>query len=419
MKKNYLFLFLFIIFVTLGRVLFPFGDEPDYEIRTDRLSKETSAFFKSEIVQNLILGMIDKGISQSYHDFYSSRNSDVPHFYTVVHGCNVNEVNSSIGLWHNINLKCIEMNFDYMFSRIALTFVFASPLLFIIFFRKFVYRITMSYKVESPSEWDRKIDSILLSLIFPGMIYFLGLISLEAFFISLSLFVFLFWRRYLILFFIFYFLYKVDDGNFVVVSIFAVMLTLFEYVYKRLGMSLLLLFSSLLILTAYFFGVGLLEVLAGYFPDSKFSSIYQNIALGDISNKYPLFLRPVVVFMSFVFATPSGIKSIVIYLVFICLLIVYFVKIYKGSYIRADDKGIRVIEKELPRFNHLVGVVSALTFIFCLSYTIPSHSYAKYLMFLLPFLTYSLLYYFRFIQILKVFSFMTLFLFINLTLYTF
>ena len=357
--------FIFLVLLSVGRIIFPFGDEPDFEVRVDRLVA------------------LEK-ISFNFHEY----------------GCKITSGPESIH--SNISSECIELNLKYFFERLGLSFLWISPLIFFIIFQKKLYFLTRSYKKITTVEWKRRVDALSLTLLLPSVIYTLGWFSQEVVVTLLSFFVFIFWGRVFLILPLLLFIYTLDNGNGVVVIFFSLILLFYSFLqelrYKRY---LLFGFTIISITLVYFLGQVFLEYLSGISYFQKISEIQHALDNGQYYKNYPLILRPVITFISLIFMTATGVKSIVLFIIAIIAIIAALVRLTRVS----------------GNNSSLVFILSILVTIFLITLTIPTHAYAKYYIFLIPFFVYTLLQVYTREVLLYFFTFLTIVTYLNIIIF--
>ena len=263
-------------------------------------------------------------------------------------------------------------------------------------------------------EWKKRLNAVALSTIFPGMHYALGYLSKEAITLVVSLLIFIFFGRYLIMSVLLLTLFLIDDGNFIVVLLSLLLYLLFFVVYRLTNRRVLIITFASIILLAYFFGDALLDLLAENGNYEKLSDILSNNP--SLFDKYPKILRPVITLLSGIFMTPTGVNSILIYV--FSLLFSVFLFFRWGNYFSMNvsyklNKDFSLNGDLIPMVAFLVSITTVLVLVF----SVPTHSWAKYYMFLLPFLIYVFLGLVSEATLFYFFIFLNIVLFINLIFY--
>lgn len=385
----------FILLSYLARFVLPRGDEPDWGYRSKILADGEGSLF-----------------------------SPYTHFQTLVDRIDTNsflcEGSSNLMLlWMHIDSICSD-SVSQVFFRLSLTILAVAPVFLLITFRRHVFYINPDESfllTSAKSQMEARLNAISLSLLFPGMVYYLGLFAEEQFFISLALMSFAFKDSRILFSIILLILFNIDSGNFIVFAGFFIFQYLFLCFYKRLGAFIFWILLLVLFLCSFVFGfslvdyIGLGAILEYIIPGSgdKILSISKVLIDEGLVDKYPLYLRPVITFMSFVLFTPSGIKSIFSFL-FVAALLIVGITIYLRKY-----KYLHPVAR-LDGIKFFILPIFYVTFIVIL---IPNYANAKYYMFILPMIIYSLLHVFRVHSLLFVFFGLSFFTFGSVSLYYF
>ena len=344
---------LFIIFSFFGRILYPFGDEPDFTVRAPRVLNGEHPLWSPYYI---------------FHDFLQN--------LTTVSSCKIKA--SPLSLWATIEHTTCTESLEQILIRFFLTILIVSPLLYAIIFRKsFVKLMKILQFKKNNIEWNNRLDTLSLTLIFPSITYFLGIFADEQFVLVLSLMIFLFWESPIIVLGLLSMIMYLDLGNSIVVLAFTIFAIFFRFLQKKMSVK----FSIFTMLSVIFFALILGYTILTYveqipFLASKAGSMY-NKALG-FKNKYPIFVRPIITFMSGTFMTPSGVKVVPIYIIYGFLLLASFRKIYSRYHL---------LEK-----NKIILFYTAFTTILFFIFLFPDYSFAKYYVFLIPFIFSPLLY---------------------------
>ena len=226
-------------------------------------------------------------------------------------------------------------------------------------------------------------QSVALSFIFPGFVYHSSLFSIEQVTLMLSvLLVFnLFNRRYYYSVIILALSYALDSGNtqVVLVLIFYVLISMF--IYKKLGSFVFILFTLISMVIAYIGSTIILNFVASY--SDRIARIVLDYAEFDW-NKWPLYLRPVMTFMSYNLMPPSMAKHPLLYIFVLSGIFYTFFKHYNSS----------VLNK--VNFEYVVIPLALFAGISIIVFLLPGFNNAKYYIFSLPLFINSFLQYFSF-----------------------
>lgn len=238
----------------------------------------------------------------------------------------------------------------------------------------------------------KKYTAILLSCLFPSMIYYTGVAAEEQIALFISLFIIFFINRPLFLLVLVYFTYQVEVGSTIVITLFIVTYLSLSWLESKFSLRLSEFISIAAMCVCLAFGISLLSLLF-YIPmvGEKMQSIhyaYTMTSYADVTNKYPIFFRPVITFLSATFMTSDGVKAIVLYPIAAYVLYVL----------------LKVSRRNEDKHNYIL-LLSVLTFATCTLFVLPGYSNAKYYIFTLPFIFKVALDYFGFY---KVFSFSVL-----------
>ncbi|MBT5398944.1 hypothetical protein HOL24_00220 [bacterium] len=368
----------FLLFIIMGKIFFPFGDEPDFDRRVDRLYNDSAlSFFLNDEAESELLNL---------KCTQSSSRPDIS---------------------FSISTNCIDQNLSTFVDRIFYTLLVVSPLVLLMFFRRFFYYALKSNKHITYCDWNRRLDAISLTLIFPSAIYFLGLFSREVVTTAISLLLLLFWGRRLIVTAILLVIYYIDSGNAVPVIFFTITLLLYDLFSKKTYRPYLIALISFLIISfSYFFSDYLIFYIVQNFNFNKMNMLYNSIFLDGHHDKYPILLRSVITYISLVFMTAEGVKSLPL-LIITTLFLLYLVAIgifKKTKFILRSDK------------SYVLPVFAGITTIFFITITFPTHSYGKYYLFLLPFVAYALLFFYNKAYLAMIFIGFTILMFVAIIL---
>ena len=370
-----------VVLMFIGRFLFPFGEEPDWSVRAPQI----------------LFGE---------HPIWSP-------YYLFSEWFNYLEINTSrcqidagpFSLWATISDSCSDGLLQIIIRWITTLFILSPMFLIIIFRRQFIkFANTFNLKL-SDKEWNLRIDSLAISMILPGMIYYLGVLSQEQLHLFVALFIFLFWGFWLPVLGLFVILLPIDFGNSIVVFSFILLMIIFKRIHllKRtwffLGLLSLIYFAWIFEYQYVYNILAQLDFLPVKFLE-KFEQIVHAYNNSELLTKYPVILRPVVTFMTFVFMTPQGIKVPLIYIPFGLFTLILSLKAFKSK-----DTNIETF--------WFVPISIVLFFVFLL----PTYVNAKYYIFMMPFFVYVALRYYSRLSVLILFSFSSFFVFLSLLMY--
>jgi hypothetical protein len=383
----------FLFFSFLGRVLFPFGDEPDFTVRAPR-------------------------VLYGEHPWWSPYNifHDLLHNIQVFSNCHVDASRTSI-LAHIDAAVCTE-TFEQILIRFILTIVIVSPILFSVIFRKTFIFMTFILPIKlSLAEWNNRLDALSITLFFPGMIYYLGVLAEEQFTLVISLFIFLFLESFLIVLILLALIMLIDMGNSIVVLLFVLFTVFFKYIARKFSIKISFYWMFLAIVFAYLVGFYLLTYIEQIsFLADKAQSMASLAEKGGFVEKYPVFLRPIITFMTAIFMPPSGLKIIPNYLIFSGLFVILLYRLRK-IIISLDNHTIPGRIQDNVVKNKIILFGSSLTTIVFFVFLFPNYGNAKYYMFILPFILYVALMVHSKQNMIKLFIFSNIIMFINLIIY--
>ena len=160
------FSFVFLYFI--ARLLFPFADEPDWSVRAPHvLFGEHSIWSPYYLFSEWF----------NYLDINESR-------------CQIDA--GAFSLWATISSSCSD-GLIQVIIRWTTTLIILSPMFFIVIFRGWFIKFSNTFNLKlSDKEWNLRIDSLAISMIFPGVIYYLGVLSVEQLHLAVALYIFLF-----------------------------------------------------------------------------------------------------------------------------------------------------------------------------------------------------------------------------------
>ncbi|AYM99961.1 hypothetical protein [Chryseobacterium sp. 3008163] len=205
-------------------------------------------------------------------------------------------------------------------------------------------------------EWNLRLDSLSLSLIYSGIIYYSGLFSIEQFTLVLSLYIFLFWGNYIFVSIIFIFIASVDLGNSMILLIFIFIALYFSFLgRKKKSLKLIYLSMAGMLGLALILGIASLSYIQ-YIPflAKKSQGMLALEEYGGYRDKYPILLRPFITLMTSIFMTPTGIKVVLVYLMFLVGIFKFIIKLINVN------QGERIFKENIL----LLSSVTTLLFLF-------------------------------------------------------
>lgn len=329
------------------RLLLPFGDEPDFKFRAMEL-----------LGSNLI-------------DFYFFEDA----YFNADYDSVCKSSWTQLSFWGGVDgFYCADNFYLELVRWINQVFVFY---LFLFFLR-------LNRIIGNQSGLDLRYKSVVCSLFLPSMIYYGGVIGLEAFALYISLFVFLI-NKHLPKLALILLLALFDEGFFLVVLFFYFYFSLSKVLLNKLGVKVLVIFSSFFVLSSYFFSLNLIGWLE-YLPvvGQKASLVYNSYSssYSYVYTNYPVVLRPVITFLTGTFMLPSGFKVVAVNGIFLLFLILLSSKSLLLLF--ESREKITVDFKE-----SLLCLVAPISFIVSVVFILPGHANAKYYIFTAPYLVYA------------------------------
>jgi hypothetical protein len=380
-KFGLLIVLSFILISLIARVLLPFADEPDW----------------SFTALNILLG--DHPIWSPYYIFRNWLDT-----LLIDSACEPRAQGSPAKSWIHTSHECSE-NFEQVLLRWIITLFILTPMFLIIVFRlTFIRFMNVLHIRLSFDEWKHRIDALALSLLLPGMLFNLGNLSVEQLHLVVALYIFLFWSFWFLISSLFLIMLSIDFGNSLVAFFFFGALWFFTHL-RILGRWLFFLFIILLVCVPYFFRIEFLDAIlnnsfiTGEFEE-KLLAMKKALYQDDILIKYPVFLRPIITYMSFIFLTPAGVKVTLLYVLFSLTFVWVTLKVIANRDSKAD------VFWFIP-----VAVIVFFIFLF------PAYANAKYYIFMLPFLIYVSLLFFNKMNIFLFFMAANAFVFLHLLLF--
>lgn len=365
---------MFVTFVFIARFVFPFGDEPDYNYRSSALITQYYPWWTPYYWLENYLDLVD-----------------------IPSQCNIQA--GSLSIWAKVDSETCFVSFEQNLIRWFIVVFVSFPLLIALIFRKFFVSLAKIGGVRKSSvEWTMRLNAVGLALIFPSIIYYISVFSHEQFTLVLSLFVFLFWgTAYVIP--ILFLMYMVDFGNTLVVMFFIFSYYLVLTLSKKFHFKKILYIFLFLTLFILFFRNELLGLLSKIPAISnKIISMSSLLEERGLVEKYPVIFRPVITFMTGIFMTPSGVKVPFFYVIIVV-------------YVFIKSKSSTFNDNQLAFF--IASAFTVLSFVFLL----PNYVFAKYYVFLIPFLIYSFIDFDGFKNMRLYIAISTSLVFLNLLLY--
>lgn len=358
-KKGIVFVVSYLILSFSIRFVLPFGDEPDFSVRV------------AEVLNN-------------EHPFYSPYNI----FHTIIidmdYQSNCIIDSKPLSLFPTLNRNSCVQPVDQILLRVYFNFLVLIPLLILVLVRVDSVKNKFYYY-----DFNNKIDSIGLTILFPSSLYYLGLFSVEQFFIILTFFIFLFWQRSIFIVLIGVLCFQIDAGNFIVVMIYYIFFVVSQYCLKKIKWWVFFILSLFVSCASLFFGVIYVKwMLSIPFLNKHAELILISYSTHQSLDKYPVLLRPVITLMSFIFYTAENIKVIIAYIIVAGFLLYTAISIFQKYKVIKEtlscNKGDFILLNKIHRdfLPLIVGIFFVVNTVFIL----PTYANAKYFFFLMPFI---------------------------------
>lgn len=360
---------LFFVGTLMFRLLLPFGDEPDFTVKALHIKNESHLISSGYF----LISTLTEGLN-------------------IESRCVISATPTSL-FAHIDNSSCTE-SLSQILLRTAITTIVVSPILFLVVFRnQFLFLL---YRHGNRFDWHdahRRLDATSISLLTPGMFYYLGLLSNEQLTLVLSILIFIFIDKKLAIAPLLALIIAVDFGNSIVVTLFLATKFLIATLESRIKRRtiIMIIFTILAILWIMGFAV-LSHIPMGLGPVSaKAAAMMDAFSEGsqaDRVSKYPSILRPMITYMSLILFTPNYVKAALLYLIVSVGLIYAF---YKSKRARSyyPRKNSTINKPTFSLFWSSIFTILSLTLVF------PTYANAKYYVFLIPVIAYAVTPYFR------------------------
>ena len=350
---------LFYIFLVSYQFLLPVGDEPDYYTRLIEYENSTLKLNVGSFLDKFF------GLSQ---------------MLLTEQVCILRDQKRD--LFFTLDLQNCTKPLAKILPCVLIAMTITIPIFLIATFRR--YQPTEVYKIEII-----KSKSLVISLLMPSIIYFLSLESQEIFSLAISLSFYIFHGSLILLLFFTYAMYKIDTGNalvffFIYFSVYIANKMRLLIAEKKINYLIIILCIVFL-----FFSELLFQMILDKFPNEYLHNLYIKAFYSDIKiSALGYFTRILNFFVSFVFMTPSGLKSISSVILFYCALLYSVLSLTKLRFSKFHDN-LSNVGLILYRDCKVVLVSVLITIII-----LPHYAYAKYYVFTIPFLISLLLVFF-------------------------
>lgn len=381
----------FVLFSFVGRFLYPFGDEPDFTVRAfDLINGDRSLFNPYRWLEGLLGGLN-----------YSS-------------SCLV--IASPFSLWANIDSISCSETLSQVAARFFIAMAISSPLIFAICV---IPRRVKNAGGRIFNHNGQRAEALGLTLLIPGVTYSMGLMAEEQLVMALSLLLIMLDRRWIATFILLGAILALDFGNGVVVVSLVAALSFYRYIAKFCSIRLVVMVGVAQTLLALTAGIAFIDFLSNiWFLTDKATAIYTAVGGSDLIEKYPIYLRPIITFMTGVFMTPSFVKIVPAFLLLGVMLMIVTQRLVKIVF--AGENGNEKINKiclgEAPRVR-VVDAVAVISTVLSFIFLLPTYSNAKYYFFAVPFLIHAFLLVMPRRRVLLFFILSQFFVFLGLALY--
>lgn len=389
-------LFLFLIILFFSFFFFPKSDEPDW-IHKSRKILNNQDYYSPQLNRNINIYNI---LPQSLKKIY-----------------NLNNINCTIekkpySFYSKINIECIN-SYSEIFKRFLIALFSSLPILFFLIFYKKIYYFVNAINKLSLSNYKRDTEIIGLSILFPSVIFYLGILSNEAFVLSLSLLLFVFRFNNLILSLLIFTILLIDVGSAIICALYFLFIKLFLFFFNNKKIYNIIFYLLISLIIVFLFRKYFITFL-DYIPilSSWTKEIHSYMELSQLDKKYPIILRPIITYFGLIFMLPSMTKVIILYFIFAFFLILYFNKSFKFFY------GKKLVCNKIDKSSeNFILFFLSLFFIICCIFLYPPLAFAKYYVFLIPFFLNSIIDFYKISKICLLLVFSNLVIFIHLLIF--
>ena len=378
------YLFLSYFFLTV----IPFGDEPDFGIRSNQVPSVTAFIFDE-------------------FEYSDQTTENIPSDY-----CDKQSIKNYNYMWYEINADDCQYTFTQSLKKLLFKIFILSPFLTLFIFGR---------KIINKSDFENDINIIFISLFSTGLLYYTSLVSHEVYTLVLSLAFLLFRKKLYFNFLILLLIAMIDIGNSIVILVFFLF-----YIYLRLLKYFLKNFILLGIMSLTFLIYLSSNFLLEFIPDLTLFKLYEFIPTGlkkyffhldlhhimnaETFGKYPVIFRPIITFLTGIYFTPKFVTSILVIIIHsLSILIIFYNFMVKKYRINPNNS------EEINSWIYFIAIIMTILFF---TSSFPAYSNAKYYIFTLPFIIKILSFFIDLNKIYKFFLFNSLLLIFNLSLYT-
>jgi hypothetical protein len=365
----YFYFTIFLVTFIIFRVILPYGDEPDYIYKyqlyifnIEGLNYINTTDYSQSITCNSrnIIGTIFEPIMRIKPFFCNNSVTDI-------------------------------------LERVSIGFVL-NILYFTIIFILFKNKKKLKYLKIEKGLTDINMHIFFCSLIYPSVIYHLGMRSNEVFLFYLILLFFLIWNSYLLSYLLGFLTILIDVGNGLVFFMFINYFYLFRYLVSFIKLKKILYFHFALFFILILFHEPLRLAFASFldsinttylFPDfnqyknsiSKY--VLRDDRLYETANIFKLFIA----YASFIFFTPAYLKSTILFILMSCLFFYIFL-IMMGF---VSNKKYKFVTENKFYNEYITNVIICIFFTLLIILVVPTFAFIRYYLFIYPFI-FSLFY---------------------------
>ena len=356
-KNNFIYIniLIYLILALFFRFIIPGIDEPDWTLR----------------IKKIILGHDDySSFINKPLNLFSFFSKDYQEFFLTYDKCNL--IDSPLKIWFSFSyFDCVD-KLKIIFIKYFIFIVFFLPLFLAILFQSQLQKIfKLNFK-----RINNNIELVSLCILFPAFIYSANFTSYETLCLFLAMVIFIFKESKEIILLIFSSILLIDTGFFLILLIYYIFLQFFLFlcVGKNLKIITLILISLTLVnLFTKNYNSAFLEYLP--FIGEKIKSINDYTAVSGHSDKYFILIRPLTIFTGLIFMTAYKTKAVFLYFVFFIVFCNFLLKI----------KNKNILNNYEYRLNFLY-FIATIFFITNIAIVFPVLSYAKYYIFIIPFI---------------------------------
>ncbi len=332
MKLQIKFFLKYFLLLFCARLLLPYGDEPDFDYRVFSI-----LFFEKSTLNPFVYFEL---FFRQYDWFIS------------------------------------DFDLEKVLIRVSFTFFLIYSVLNLFLF----LRSTFRDKKTADVKYRFNQELLIISLYFPGVWYYLGVFAEEQYTLVLALCSVLFAKSLFALSLVGVLMLPIDVGSAILFFSFIILTCVFRLSILKRGY----LFSIVLVLafaiTSAILSMKILDIISSLpLIGEKAAHIYEQYTeIYDVNEKYPIYYRPIITFISMIFYLPeSRVFFPVAYLYVFIALIIGIGKIIKTI---SHDAEIKKYSFEMT------FALTSITLIICFPMILPAFANAKYYVFVIPYI---------------------------------